>query len=568
MLAISLLLCVLQYALFAGITENSISQEFNEPFALSISNKEATTKITERIKRAVNYNEPKLQGLFLTSDPKVKKDSRCEGVCLNEIVLPGNETEFWKCVFLKFYDEPLTKETVIKIKQSVIAYYRDHNRPIVTVDIPEQDITEGVLKLVIIEGRLNQVIVKGNKWFPTKIFKKQIRLKKNEVINSCTLLQDIAWINRNPFHQADVLFTPGPEEGTTDVELLVQDRFPLRVYAGGDNTGNRGTGEARWFAGFNWGNAFNCDQLLSYQYTMGPNLHRFQSHTIDYLAPLPWRHVLELYGGYSRVHPDVSHFHSHGNSAQGSLRYHIPLGLLYKNYLNEIVIGADLKNMNNNLEFRDDTETPIFNTVVNITQAVLGYDFGYKSKRQTISFNVQFYWSPGNIISHQSEHDYHKMRPHAVNHYFYGTLAFGDDVTVGQGYVLSFLTRFQGATNTLLPSEQFALGGYDTVRGYDEREVNVDNGFCGNFEARTKPFEVVGRDALVLLAFFDCGLGSNIHPLKHEHRWQYLTSVGPGLRYHWDRYVSLRLDLGYRMHKVQFGQGHGLKGHVGLIVSY
>jgi hemolysin activation/secretion protein len=437
------------------------------------------------------------------------------------------------------------------------------------VDIPEQDITNGVVQIVVVEGVLDKLTLKGNKWFSDSSYLNKIHIKSGDVIDSRRLLQDIAWINRNPFRHVDALFSPGAKEGTTDVELLAKDRFPLRVYVGGDNTGNRGTGEARYFTGFNWGNAFNSDQLLNYQYTVGPNFHRFQSHTIDYLAPLPWRHIFELYGGYSIVHPHVTGFHSKGHSAQASMRYHMPVGLLYKNYDNEFVLGADFKNMNNNLEFRDDAEAPVFNSIVNITQAVFGYDFGYRSKHQSISFNPQVYWSPGDLISHQSEHAYNKMRPHAKNHYVYGTLALGDDFTVGKGYVFSFLTRFQGATATLLPSEQFALGGYDTVRGYDEREVNVDNGFCGNFETRMRPFNVFSKkDALVLLGFFDYGIGSNIHPLRGENKWHYLMGVGPGLRYQLERYISLRLDIGYRLHKTQFGPSPGFKVHFGMIASY
>lgn len=552
---------------------------FRSPFLTPVPNESATKSSdhndsnledNDSTSKPVS-NEHVLRGLFLTSDPK-KIQARgldCDGLCLEEIDIPGKKEAFENSVFLPFCNKPLTKETLVEIKRAIVEYYRDHYHPVMTVDVPAQDITSGVVQMLVTEGHLGRVIIKGNKWFSDQTFSKQIRLKPGSVIDSRSLLQDIAWINRNPFHQANLLFTPGTCEGTTDVEVLVQDRLPIRFYVGGDNTGNRGTGEARWFVGFNWGNAFNADQLLNYQYTVGPTLHRFQSHTIDYLAPLPWRNMLEIYGGYSIVHPHVSGFHSKGHSAQGSLRYHIPLGLLFKNQEHKIVWGADVKNMNNNLLFRDEAETPIFNTLVNITQAVLGYDFGYKSKHQTISFNPQIYWSPGKIISHQSEHAYNKMRPHAKNHYVYGTLALGDDITLGQGYVLSFLTRFQGATQTLLPSEQFALGGYDTVRGYEEREVNVDNGFCGNFEARTRPFRVFNKkDALVLLAFVDYGIGSNIHPLKTENKWHHLIGVGPGLRYHFARYVSLRVDVGYRLHKTQYGHGPGFKTHVGLIASY
>ena len=43
------------------------------------------------------------------------------------------------------------------------------------------------------------------------------------------------------------------------------------------------------------------DQILSYQYTAAPDFEKFQAHTIHYTAPLPWRDIFVLYGGYSKI---------------------------------------------------------------------------------------------------------------------------------------------------------------------------------------------------------------------------------------------------------------------------
>lgn len=47
---------------------------------------------------------------------------------------------------------------------------------------------------------------------------------------------------------------------------------------------------------------------------------------------------------------------------------------------------------------------------------------------------------------------------------------------------MAFEARFRGqlASTNLLPSEQMGLGGYNSVRGYLERQVNVDNGLIVN----------------------------------------------------------------------------------------
>ena len=50
-------------------------------------------------------------------------------------------------------------------------------------------------------------------------------------------------------------------------DLETRDRFPLRLYAGYDNSGNVATGRDRWNLGFNSGNALWLDGVLSYRFT-------------------------------------------------------------------------------------------------------------------------------------------------------------------------------------------------------------------------------------------------------------------------------------------------------------
>ena len=140
---------------------------------------------------------------------------------------------------------------------------------------------------------------------------------------------------------------------------------------------------------------------------------------------------------------------------------------------------------------------------------------------------------------------------------------------------LGMVARGQYASRNLLPSEQFGLGGYDTVRGYDEREVNVDNAACFNLELRSKPYRVFSSescaescsDSLILLAFLDYGTGGNVHTYRHERSNFNLLGIGPGLRYNFSNYLAARLDVGIRLIKSPFDDSRGMV-HFGIIASY
>jgi hemolysin activation/secretion protein len=520
-----------------------------------------------------------LHGIYLAGNPKDVKKQGMTGVdgveADDDLAIPGGLYSLRYDLEAKFIGQPINKELILEVKKEVIQYYRNNNRPVVTVDVPEQEISCGVLQLVVTEGKLGKVIAKGNKWFSDKQLIDQIRIEPGEPIDSNTVLNDVAWMNNNPFRKTNVIFTPGEEEGTTDIELITADKIPLRVYAGIDNTGNRATGRGRWFAGANWGNAFNLGHTFTYQFTAGYNVHRFQSHTVNYVAPLSWRHVLNVYGGYSKVNPDISDFTSNGRSAQASLRYEIPIKNLYDGYLFEFEWGADYKWTNNNLEFVGAEEADVITSNINLFQLVAGFNYGTELKRHKISFSTLFYGSPGEWLPHQSKEAYAHLNPHATPYYFYGRLWFAEEYFIPKYMSIWGQLRLQGSTHPLLPSEQYGLGGYDTVRGYEERQVNTDNAVNVNFELRSRPYKLWGpvgknriQDQLIVLGFVDYGYGINdARGLAHDKK-HWLLGVGPGLRYVINPYFTARFDLGFRCHKTQFNDGPWAKAHFGLLASY
>ncbi len=96
----------------------------------------------------------------------------------------------------------------------------------------------------------------GKKWFKDRFIMGQVHLRPGQPLDSGQFNQDLNWLNNNPFRQVSASFKPGPKLGLTDVELQVDDRFPVRPYVGYENTGTRFTGPDRLLGGFNWGNAF------------------------------------------------------------------------------------------------------------------------------------------------------------------------------------------------------------------------------------------------------------------------------------------------------------------------
>jgi len=474
------------------------------------------------------------------------------------------------------WGEKVNKDLIAEIQKEIIRAYQKAGRPLVIVDIPPQDLSHGIIQYQITEGVLGEINVSGNRWFSDRLYKRSIHLQPGCPIDEHKLLNNIALLNRSPFHRTDVLYSPGDQEGYTNIELINQDRFPLRVYAGGDNTGTRQIDRTRMFAGFDCGYAFGLDHTLSYQYCTSPGFSKFQSHTFRYFGTLPWGHVFLLYGGFSTVNPHMTDFHSEGKSGQASLRYEIPMPSLFESWLQELQLGFDGKSTNNNLIFSGSGDLEILKDTANLSQFVLGYDLGWKSRKHLFSLNVLFFYSPGPMLANEEEEDLAVFRVGAKNQYLYGTAATSYQYTYPHIFSLWAQGRFQKSSRPLLASEEISIGGYDTIRGFDERLYNGDNGVIGNFEFQSVEISLLEKycnprikDRFFALAFFDCGYADLIEEIIGEPRHAYLSSAGAGIRYRIGDWFSARLDWGFKLHNVKLLGDTSLgKLHAGLIVSY
>lgn len=94
--------------------------------------------------------------------------------------------------------------------------------------------------------------------------------------------------------------------------------------------------------------------------------------------------------------------------------------------------------------------------------------------------------------------------------------------------------------DSLLPLEQFSLGGISTVRGYRDNQLVTDNGVVGSLELRIPLFE--DRTQLQFTPFIEGGLGWNNRDSSSA---ETLASVGVGLQWQIAERLGIRIDYGY-----------------------
>ncbi len=509
-----------------------------------------------------------LKGLVLVDVPAK--------IMMNGVAMPGITIENLpladmpelRAQLAMFLDKPLTFGGMRQITQVIAAWYAAHNHPFVDVVFPAQDIDSGTVQAVVTEFHLGQLRTEGNRWFSTPLLESYVRTKPGDTIDMAKLNEDLGLLNQNPFRKVTIAAEKSATEGDTDLILKTEDRFPVRVYGGYDNTGTAALGYDLWNLGVNWGNAFGLDQQLSYQFTSSSSfwLHLFnnsqpatmKAHTFTWLIPLPWRDKISLFGNFTQTEPRAGpDLGLTGLSGQASGRYILALPGFDLPYFGagthigqDLQFGYDFKSTNNNLSFGGEE---VSNVTTVIDQFPVTYDLAIDHLFGQAVISNNFVFSPGGMAPFNTTALFQEQAnsPFAAANYVYDTLTITE--TTRLPFNASWVMRVTGqlADHNLLPTEQLGLGGATSVRGYHERTANGSEGVLLSQELRSPPFSPLARfvppefaDQMQLLLFWDYGSVRDVHVTPGTPASVQLSGAGAGLRYALSRFLSVNLDYG------------------------
>lgn len=468
-----------------------------------------------------------------------------------------------------YLGQPVNGDLVREIEAKTHRYYRKEGFPIVAVKGVERG---DAIVVGVLVGRIGELDVNGARWFSNEWVRRQIRAEVGDYVNMGQLRDDVAWLSRDRFLDATVWLEKGKQVGETNVHVQVEDKFPLRVYGSYLNTGNLIAGNSRYLAGVNAGNLWGIGHLFDFELQMAPDFSEWWSATTAYKAPLPWHHMLELFGGYVRTKPEVEALEDMiGYQWQTSGRYRIPLRS-WEHYQHEVVIGYDFKRTNNFLSIDPTQITP---TSIDVSQFPLAYQGKETDWFGATTFNLVVTISPGYMTAFDRKAEYALERPGAKPTYAYFTANVERENELP--YEMNWLvySSLQLTINHLIPSEEFVLGGYETVRGYNEDEIVSDRGFLLRNEFRIPPWHIVKKKKLetdlVLLGFIDFGYANDVDQDIFDKNSAVLASVGPGARLHVGEYLRAYLDWGYQLHKLEdrpFASDTPHRMHAGIELAF
>lgn len=387
--------------------------------------------------------------------------------------------------------------------------FRDAGYPTIFVDVPEQDVVGGVVRLRITEGRIGRVHIEGARYFsPNGIREKLASVQPGEVLHVPTMQAELNAVNAQSADLKVVpVLKPGKTQGLVDVDLKVKDESPLHGSVDLNNYNSANTTESRLSLGLSYDNLWQMQHSFALQWQTAPQKPSEVDVVVaTYIAP--WfdtsnRLALYLIDSSSDV-ASVGSINVIGSGKIYGARFVMPLPSDRK-YVQSFSFGADYKDYSEiiRLDPANKLKTPIDYAVwtfqYNATQ--------YTSTRFTESSQLQWSLSANFGIRGvgNSDTEFVDKRNHAQANFAYlrGSVDRTDTFKSDWQFLSSLHAQF--SNSPLINNEQFSAGGSRSVRGYYESQALGDNGAILGFEIRTPKLidKIEALDDLRLLAFFE-----------------------------------------------------------------
>ena len=174
--------------------------------------------------------------------------------------------------------------------EALEAAYRKAGYSAVQVNVPEQELTSGVVIINISESVIGQITVSDNKYFSEQNIRNSLpQLQVGKSPNLTAISQAVQLSNDNPAKQVNVALSVSDEEGKVDADVKVTDYNPLRVFMTVDNTGAPATGNWRTGVAIQHANLFDRDQVGTLAYTTSPDSPsgvKVNLYSLGYRIPL------------------------------------------------------------------------------------------------------------------------------------------------------------------------------------------------------------------------------------------------------------------------------------------
>lgn len=416
---------------------------------------------------------------------------------------------------------------IYAIVDKINALYNDKGYVTCRAFLPPQTITDGTVKLLLVEGRTGSTIVNNNKYTKTKYITNRMHLAKGEIANIKQLNKDLLLFNATNSTQLRIMMKAGAEPGTTDYEITAYEPMRDTWTIFEDNAGSDTSGEYRTGLFFNTKSlSGHCDAL-----SLGTVISEgTKAANVMYSRSLG-RSGTKMNLVYSTNAVEVvkgdyeDMIKGHANS--------YAIGFTQPIVVNETTrteLSLDYNRQNSKTDFM-----PAGTRFNIVDDSVQDFSLGFAMTNYGAS---HVFYQKHSYVRGYSESAPDMSAQNSQNFGFYKFNAMYQKLyKAGQMWSLRADAQWSGSEG-MVSSRQFYMGGMYSVRGYKENYLGGDGGFTFSAEYAVP---VINKNTSAF-TFFDYGHVYGNGQSDDQHN--VLSSVGLGIRSTINQYCSASLILG------------------------
>jgi hemolysin activation/secretion protein len=415
------------------------------------------------------------------------------------------------------------RELVAKINE----LYRARGVVTAQAALPPQDVTGGVVRIRLVEGRVGQYRIQGNASTREDFITERITLQPQQLVDLPRLEHDLLRFNRSNDAQLRADLVPGQAFGQTDIALAVTEpkRDDLRLFA--DTAGSSATGETR--TGIAWMRrsltGHRDDLYLSAVRSAG-----HEGYYATYNVPITTRGTRATFGFFKDrthiVNGPIEALDVTGAAETYSLQLRHPLVVGTRFQLD--ALGSLKKRRTSNWI----VGTPLTSSTLN--SASLGLDAQVLDERGYWTASAE-YFNGVDRVTFVEPRQYRLMRASVRRSH-----------TLSPQLLFNASLNMQFASVRQLPaSEQIVIGGEGTVRGFSSGLFSGDRGHVLNLELHRK-LEMPAQSpvAASVFGFWDMGNVQPFRPPSNTRDSDELQSIGAGLNFAYGSRATARITVG------------------------
>ena len=450
-------------------------------------------------------------------------------------------------------DQEITFSDLISVESRINKLYRNQGYINSAAVIEPQNISAqgGIVKVTIIEGGIENIVIKGTRRLKPDYIRSRLGLSTKAPLNQERILQALQLLKTDPqIRDISAQISQGvrPDLSVLEVTVKEADTFHIDIFT---NNG-RAPSVGSWRRGTTitdnnlsgWGDSFS----LSYSNTDGSN-----ALDVSYGLPVnPRNGTIKVSGGVTRTsvtEPPFDQLDITGNSSYYEIGFNQPLwqtpsqelglGLAFSRQISKTKLGPDGFPLS--IGANDNGET-------RISKVAFSQNWVTRNSKSVLGLYSQFNFGLGILDATTNNNGIPDSRFFAWR----GQGQYVRSLNRQNDMLLMVRSNLQLSKESLVPLEQFGIGGLSSVRGYRQDALLKDNGFLLSTEFQFPIIRRVNQQGrLSLIPFVDFGTGwssgntKNINP-GNTSKDGSLVGAGLGLQWKSDQ-LKARIDWGHTL---------------------